>query len=321
MSRLPHPIASLLARHNTMIVDGAMSTELEALGADLNNSLWTAHVLLDSPDLVRQVHAAYWEAGAQAAITCTYQASEAGFAKQGIGREKAAGLITKAVAMADQARSDYLKAHTAAAREDLLICGSIGPYGAYLADGSEYTGKYDLPREAFEVFHDLRLETLAEDPRVDLLAFETHPRFDEIQAELDMISGKAITCWVTVTLAEDGLHMPDGTALADLGRFLDKQDQVEALGVNCVAREKVLPALNELHRVTGKPLILYPNSGECYDAHTKTWHGQGEHTHEWSQFVGPWYRAGARCLGGCCRTLPPDIAAIKKLLADEGYWH
>lgn len=321
MTRLPHPIASLLARHETMIVDGAMSTELEALGANLNNVLWTAKILIDSPDLVRQVHSAYWEVGAQVAITCTYQASEAGFSKVGIGSQKAKELIDKAVEMADLSRQQFERERHEVHREDLLIAGSVGPYGAYLANGAEYTGDYHLTREEFQKFHALRLATLIADERVDLLAFETQPRLDEIQAELDFIKESPITAWVTVTLAEDGLHMPDGTPLLQLAQFLDANPQVESLGLNCVARDKVLAALRELRRGTQKPLIVYPNSGECYCAETKEWHGKGVHDHEWSQYIKPWFDAGARCLGGCCRTLPPDIAAIKKLLIEDGFWH
>ena len=199
---------------------------------------------------------------------------------------------------------------------DLLTVGSIGPYGAYLADGSEYTGAYSLTREEYVKFHELRLTELI-NAGMDVLAFETQPRYDEIEALLSMIAQKNITCWVTVTL-KDG-DMPDGTKLEKLAALLDADPHVEAFGFNCVKREWVEPGLKRLVACTKKPLVVYPNSGEAYDPETKTWHAQGPHEPDWSHYVPLWEKTGARCLGGCCRTMPKDIVQIAELMHTKAH--
>ena len=157
---IPHPIADLIARCGGVVVDGAMSTALESLGADLNDSLWSAKVLVENPDLIRQVHLDYYRSGANVAITASYQATAPGFAKKGIGEAEARRLIALSVALAKEAREAYLLENPVAKREDLLVAGAVGPYGAYLADASEYTGKYRLTRAEYEAFHAVRIEAL-----------------------------------------------------------------------------------------------------------------------------------------------------------------
>ena len=307
-----HPIADVIARHGSLVVDGAMSTALEALGADLNDSLWSAKILFESPELIERVHYDYYKAGANAAITASYQATEAGFAKKGFDAAKAAELIERSVELAQTARTKVLAESPSLTKNDLLVAGSIGPYGAFLADGSEYTGGYYLTKEEFVAFHKLRLESLIK-AGADLLAIETQPRMDEIEAILSMIEGRDVVCWVTMTLADDG-HLPDGTTLEEAARRLDANPHVEAFGLNCIKRELAAPALARLASQSQKPLIVYPNSGETYDPATKTWHHPVAGGHDWSHFVPLWQGAGARCIGGCCRTLPRDIVEIARLI-------
>lgn len=310
-----HPITDLIARRGGLVVDGAMSTALESFGLNLNDSLWSALALIERPDLVRRVHREYFEAGANAAITCSYQASEAGFAKKGIVRSEAERLIRLSGELAREAKNDTLLDHPDWEPDDLLVCGAIGPYGAYLADGSEYTGAYSLTQDEYKAFHELRLRAII-GSGVDLLAVETQPRLDEIRAILDLISDRDITCWVTVTL-RDG-DMPDGTKLEEFARLMHANPQVEAFGFNCVKREWVETGLKRLSDISDKPLIVYPNSGETYDPTTKTWHPAGPHAPGWSHFLPLWEKAGARCIGGCCRTLPKDIVEIAKLVKEAG---
>lgn len=307
-----HPMLDVIARHGTLIVDGAMSTALEALGADLNDALWSAKILYEAPELIERVHYDYFKAGANAAITASYQATEAGFAKKGFDAARAAELVSLSVELAKKARTKVLAEDASLLKEDLLVAGAIGPYGAFLADGSEYTGNYHLTRDEFVRFHKLRLESLIS-AGADLLAIETQPRMDEIEAILSMLAGRDVVCWVTMTLADEG-HLPDGTTLEEAARRLDANPHVEAFGLNCIKRELAEPALARLSSQSAKPLIVYPNSGETYDPATKTWHHPVAGGHDWSHFVPRWQGAGARCIGGCCRTLPRDIVEIAKLL-------
>ena len=311
MALTKHPIADLIARRGGLVIDGAMSTPLEAAGLNLNDTLWSAKALLECPDLVRKVHYDYYAAGANAVEACSYQATEAAFARKGIEKAEASRLIRLSGELVREAKNDVLLEHPEWDPADLLTAGSIGPYGAYLADGSEYTGAYDLTREEYYVFHQLRLDELL-NSGMAILAIETQPRFDEIEALLAMIADRDITCWVTVTL-KDG-DMPDGTKLEVLAKCLDADPHVEAFGFNCVKREWVEPGLKRLSAYTDKPLVVYPNSGETYDPTTKTWRAQGVHEPDWNHYVPLWEHTGARCIGGCCRTLPKDIVQIAELL-------
>lgn len=303
-----HPLRDLIRERGSVVIDGAMSTALEKLGCDLNNRLWSARVLADAPEKIRTVHSQYFEAGADVAITASYQATAAGFADAGIDETEAARLIRLSVTLAREARDAYERNH---ANRPLLVAGAVGPYGAYLADGSEYTGRYHLTDDAYREFHRVRLDALKE-AGADLIAVETQPKLEEVAVLLKMLEARELSAWVTFTLADEG-HLPDGTPVEDAARLCAASPAVDALGFNCVKRELAAGALKRMASVTDLPLILYPNSGETYDAATKTWHhpvgGPG-----WQHFVGPWQSLGVKCLGGCCRTLPSDIVEIARLM-------
>ena len=303
-----HPLRDLIRERGSVVIDGAMSTALEKLGCDLNNRLWSARILADDSEKIRTVHAQYFEAGADVAITASYQATAAGFADAEINETEAARLIRLSVTLAREARDAYERNHP---NQPLLVAGAVGPYGAYLADGSEYTGRYHLTDDAYREFHRVRLDALKA-ARADLIAVETQPKLEEVAVLLKMLEARELSAWVTFTLADEG-HLPDGTLVEDAARLCATSPAVDALGLNCVKRELAAGALKRMASVTDLPLILYPNSGETYDAATKTWHhpvgGPG-----WQHFVGPWQSLGVKCLGGCCRTLPSDIVEIARLM-------
>ena len=303
-----HPLRDLIRERGSVVIDGAMSTALEKLGCDLNNRLWSARILADDPEKIRTVHAQYFEAGADVAITASYQATAAGFADAEINETEAARLIRLSVTLAREARDAYERNHP---NWPLLVAGAVGPYGAYLADGSEYTGHYHLTDDAYREFHRVRLDALKA-AGADLIAVETQPKLEEVAVLLKMLEARELSAWVTFTLADEG-HLPDGTLVEDAARLCATSPAVDALGLNCVKRELAAGALKRMASVTDLPLILYPNSGETYDAATKTWHhpvgGPG-----WQHFVGPWQSLGVKCLGGCCRTLPSDIVEIARLM-------
>ncbi|STL60758.1 homocysteine S-methyltransferase [Escherichia coli] len=151
-----NPLRALLDKQDILLLDGAMATELEARGCNLADSLWSAKVLVENPELIREVHLDYYRAGAQCAITASYQATPAGFAARGLDEAQSKALIGKSVELARKAREAYLAENPQAGT--LLVAGSVGPYGAYLADGSEYRGDYHCSVEAFQAFHRPRVE-------------------------------------------------------------------------------------------------------------------------------------------------------------------
>lgn len=307
---LNNPLIPLLARHSFIALDGAMATELEARGCHLADSLWSAKVLIENPQLIRDVHLDYFRAGAEITITASYQATPAGFAARGLDSQQSCALIEKSVALAIEARTQYQQENPAAG--ELLIAGSVGPYGAYLADGSEYRGDYIRSQEEFVTFHRPRIASLLK-AGADLLACETLPSFPEICALITVLAEHPeATAWLALTL-KDSQHLSDGTPLSEVVAVIAQSPQVVAVGINCIALEKTTAALTYLHTLTTLPLVVYPNSGEQYDARSKTWHQHHDICGSLASYLPEWLAAGAKLIGGCCRTSPKDIVELVAL--------
>lgn len=290
-----------------VVSDGAMATELEKRGVATNSALWSATAMLDHPDAIQTVHQSYLDAGAKIMTTNTYQANVPAFEQAGIAAAQARQLIQQAVTIAHTARD-------ASHVTDAVIAGSIGPYGAYLADGSEYTGAYQLTPSAYQDFHRERLALIMA-AGVDVLALETIPRLDEVQALVQLITTTWTQqpYWVSFSI-KDPQTLCDGTSLAVAAKWVAAQPNVVAVGVNCTTLENIAPALTTLKAAVAVPLIVYPNSGDQYDPVTKTW--QETHlSHQFASFVPQWLAAGARIIGGCCRTTPKDIATVARALS------
>ena len=306
-----NPIKPILEQKKHMIIDGALASELQRRGCDLNDSLWSAKVLIEQPELIQQVHYDYFKAGADCAITASYQATPMGFAQKGIELEESIKLIKTSVKLAQQAKMQYL--NDIKQDKALLIAGSVGPYGAYLANGSEYTGDYQLSESEFIAFHKDRVTALI-DAGVDILACETMPSFLEIKALVKLIQQfSMVNCWFSLTL-KDQQHISDGTPLTEVIEYLNSIEQIVSVGINCIALEKVTPALEVLSKLTSKPLIVYPNSGEQYDPTTKQWHKNHHYNCTFANQLDTWIKLGAKLIGGCCQTTPEDIVEIHQLL-------
>ncbi|MEB5921618.1 homocysteine S-methyltransferase [Franconibacter daqui] len=306
---LNNPLNALLSQQPYVVLDGALATELEARGCNLADSLWSAKVLMEKPELIYQVHLDYFRAGAQCAITASYQATPAGFAARGLDEAQSCALIARSVELARQARKDFLKEQPQAA--PLLVAGSVGPYGAFLADGAEYRGDYQLSEAAFNAFHRPRVAALLA-AGADLLACETLPSLAEARALAALLTEfPAARAWFSFTL-RDSEHISDGSPLGEVVEALKNNPQIVALGINCIALEKTTAALSHLHSLTPLPLVVYPNSGEEYDAASKTWRHRGHACHTLEHYLPAWREAGAKLIGGCCRTTPQDIAALAR---------
>ena len=310
MSGKIDPIESILSQHSIMILDGALATELEAHGCNLDDPLWSARVLLENPELIYRVHADYFRAGADCAITASYQATIDGFAARGIKEAEAIELIKKTVQLAKRARDDFWKENRETNRPKPLVAGSVGPYGAYLADGSEYVGNYGVTDETLTEFHRPRISALVE-AGADLLAFETIPSLQEARVLDSLLREFPDTyAWLSFSLKNEE-EISEGTDLADCARLFENSEQIVAIGLNCAPINVVTGAIQELSANTNKPILVYPNSGETYNAETKTWHGN-EQCNAFDSQSEEWYKAGARLIGGCCRTTPLHIEEISK---------
>ncbi len=305
------PFSSSLGETGVVIIDGGLATALEARGADLADELWSARLLLDEPDLIAGVHRAYLDAGADVVITASYQASVGGFMGRGLAPTDANALITRSVTLAREAR-DAWWGDGRPGRRRPLVAASVGPYGAVLADGSEYTGRYDLGVDELAAFHHERLRTLAA-AGPDLLAIETIPSLDETRALAQVAdSCPDVPTWWSFTCGDDA-HLADGSPFTDAVDVAARATSAVAVGVNCTDPRLVTALVARATSHTDLPVVVYPNRGATWDATAKRWVGGAGV--DLPALAPEWRDAGARAIGGCCGTLPADIAAIVSSLS------
>ncbi|WP_283153257.1 homocysteine S-methyltransferase [Guptibacillus hwajinpoensis] len=303
-----NPINAILEDFNIVILDGALATELEKYGCDLNDPLWSARVLLENPELIYQVHLDYFRAGADCGITSSYQATIEGLKSRGLNEEEAVELIKKTVLLARKARDDFWEREAHLNRPKPFIAASVGPYGAYLADGSEYRGDYHVSDEMLIAFHRPRIEALIS-AGADIVAFETIPSFQEAKVLGSLIQEFPDThAWLSFTIQNEE-KISDGTALKECSRYFEENEQIAAIGINCASPSFVTRVVKEIAGQTDKPIIVYPNSGEVYESNSKTWQGN-ETCDEIVDGSKEWFQAGARLIGGCCRTSPKEIERL-----------
>jgi homocysteine S-methyltransferase len=308
------PLSELLEAQGCAVLDGGLATELERRGADLGDPLWSARQLVEGPELIREVHQAYFAAGADVAVSASYQASLAGFAARGIGFQDAVRLMALSVDLAREARERFWNdpAQRAEGRAWPLVAASIGPYGASLADGSEYRGNYGISRQQLADFHGPRLAAVMT-ARPDLLAIETIPSAEEAGIVLDLLAAwPEIRAWVSFT-CRDSSRIGDGQPVADAIAAVAGHPLVAAVGFNCVPPSLAEELLAGAARVTTKPLVIYPNSGERWDAVRRRW-SPGEGSFDFGAGARRWLERGARLIGGCCRTGPETIRTIRTSL-------
>lgn len=318
-----------------LVLDGALGTELERLGYDISDKLWSAKMLIENPEALKKVHIAYLAAGADIIESAGYQATVAGFKSYGCGTEEALELVKSSVRIAIQARNEFLEAKandaltlrgitlgeqlpdgsvryfSEGALPKPLVAASVGPYGAFLADGSEYHGNYGVQTEYLEVFHIPRMALFCEE-NPDVIACETVPSYDEAIAIArtlcDPFTTKGIPAWISFS-CKDEHHISSGETIIKCAEMIDKVRQVTGIGINCTAPEYVESLIKDIRSVTNKPIAVYPNLGEIYDGETKTWSGGQQ---SFIDYVDIWRKAGANIIGGCCRTNPDIIREIAK---------
>jgi homocysteine S-methyltransferase len=307
-----NPIAGFIEQQGLIVLDGGLATTLEARGCDLEDELWSARILLAAPELIRQVHLDFLAAGADCITTSSYQASLAGFRRRGLGDPEAAGLLRRSVELALEARRIFWSdRRRRSGRLRPLVAASVGPYGAFLADGSEYTGRYDLAEKGLREFHIERWRILAETP-ADLLACETIPSQVEAGVLLSLLE-ETPSRWAWLSFScRNGTELCDGSRLAAVAQNCDAVPRVAAVGINCTPPEYIPSLIGEARRVTKKPILVYPNSGERYDTDRKMW--VGDPRVDWEEEAPAWRRAGAAGIGGCCRIGPDQIAKLRRRL-------
>ncbi|MYX17220.1 homocysteine S-methyltransferase [Streptomyces sp. SID8374] len=288
-----------------VLLDGGLSNQLEAQGCDLSDALWSARLLADAPEQIEAAHLAYLRAGAQVLITASYQATFEGFARHGIGPGRTGALLARSVELARRAAGAARRADPG---REVWVAASVGPYGAMLADGSEYRGRYGLTVPELERFHRPRVAALAE-AGPDVLALETVPDADEAEAVVRVAEETGLPLWLSYSVA--GGRTRAGQPLEEAFAVAAGREAVVAVGVNCCDPDEAEEAVRVAVEVTGKPAVVYPNSGEGWDAEGRGWTGAG--TFDPGR-VRAWTGAGARLVGGCCRVGPDRIEELAGLL-------
>ena len=298
-----------------IFLDGGLASELERLGLDLDDPLWSARILIDEPEAIQAVHLDYLMAGADCITTASYQASVPGLLDAGLSRRQVKEVLRKSVRLAQES-CDYLRhaegKEPAGDDEAMpMVAASCGPYGAYLADGSEFQGDYDLTEAQLYDFHAPRVEMLAESAP-DLLAFETIPQAREARAIARLMKLSSIPAWVSFQ-CRDAEHLASGEPIEAGLEALSDVDSVVAVGVNCVAPDLVLPLLDRLGSLTSKRRIVYPNAGGQWNRSSRCWEGE-EDLKGFVSMSQVWRQLGADAIGGCCRTTPDYIKRMKKAI-------
>lgn len=305
------------------VIDGGFATQLETHGASINDPLWSALCLIKQPHLIKRVHLEYLEAGADILVTSSYQATIPGFLSRGLSIEEAESLLEKSVTLAVEARDKFWDAVKKAPGHNYnraLVAASIGSYGAYLADGSEYSGNYGagVDLEKLKDFHRRRLQVLVESGP-DLLAFETIPNKLEAQALVGLLEEEIvqIPSWICFS-SVDGENAPSGESFKECLDIINNSSKVNAVGINCAPPQFVENLICYFKELTEKAIVVYPNSGEVWDGRAKKWLpskclGDGK----FESFATRWRDSGAKLIGGCCRTTPSTIRAVSKVLKER----
>lgn len=298
-------IDELISLKKILVLDGALATELERAGKDINDSLWSTKILIEDSEAIKKVHLSYLEAGCDIILTSSYQTTIKGLMKRGYIKDEAIEIIKKSFRIANEAKEEYLLKNSV--EVEPIIGASIGPYGAFLSDGSEYTGNYEVLDSEMRDFHYEKIKIL-KDEGVELFACETIPSFREALVIQKICEELEVEYYISFS-AKDEYSISDGTSIRECAGNLNGK-YLKGIGINCTAPEFLESLIREIKSVYNGNIVVYPNSGEIFDPVSKTWSGNGQCVFDLAE---NWIRAGANIIGGCCKTTPQDI----KKLADS----
>lgn len=299
--------AALLSAGGPIVIDGGLATQCEAMGCNIDGSLWSGVLLRDDPRSIVAANRAYLDAGARIVTTASYQASRYGFMREGATAEEADRLIKSSVTLARQARDEFMRDNPGA--ETPLIAASIGPYGAMLHDGSEYKGNYGVSAQVLHDFHKSRLR-LFDRSGVDVLALETIPSKLEAEVLVGLLAECSTPSWVSFSCRDDA-HVVNGSRIEEVAGLFADHPTVVAVGINCTPPQFVPELLGRLQiAAPDKAVMAYPNSGETYSVEDNAWSGTVT-PGDCASAAQTWVAAGAGVVGGCCRMGPEHIRAIR----------
>jgi homocysteine S-methyltransferase len=296
------------------VLDGGLATELEAAGCDISGPLWSGHVLRESPEKIQALHLSYLLAGADCISTASYQLSNEGFREIGLTDAEAVEAMRLSVHLAERACSEFHHRY----RRPVWLAASLGPYGATLHNGAEYHGNYGIGQAELTAFHLRRIRALAT-THADFLLFETVPSLDEARAIVNALAGAPDIAAAISFTCRDNEKTAHGEDIAACAAALEPFDQIVAIGINCLSPAWAAPLVRRMRTASTKKIAVYPNSGEHWDAEKRSWKAAdsaGASAGDWRTLTRQWRDAGADWIGGCCRTGPDHIRAIRAALGN-----
>jgi homocysteine S-methyltransferase len=315
-----------------LLLDGALGTCIEHKGDVLDPYLWSADHLLRNPSLIQQIHEEYLRAGANVVTTSSYQISYEGFSHKypSFTTKKVDELLNLSTQLARNAVSNVVSS-SSVLPQNRFVAASIGCYGAHLANGSEFFGGYNhLSIEQLKLWHLPKLEVLCS-TLPDILAFETIPILSEVKAIVSLInegesSISSLPCWVSIS-CKSSTQLNGGESIEDVCRAIEDPSDTNgstydkiATGVNCTAPDHIndiiLTLTENCHK--NRPIVVYPNRGDFWNAETNSYDDPVRWTpEEFANASLQWYKSGASMLGGCCKTDPSFISAVRDLFNRE----
>ncbi len=305
---MSNPFTPWLSVGTSVVLDGGLGTELERRGHAQLGRLWSAALVRTNPEAIREVHRDYLEAGAEVISTATFQAALPTILKTGLHRAEAEDLLREAVALAMEERDAFTKRCAPSDGRWPLVAASVGPYGASLCSGAEYTGDYGLSEKQLLSFHVERWRVLVESGP-DILACETIPTMTEVRALISLMGATpGMPVWLSL-MCRDARHLADGTPLSEVIQATLDAPNLCALGINCAAPARALATVRTLIALSPHPVIVYPNA-------SNSWHGGSTTTGgdlkpiAYGRLARQWIGAGARIVGGCCHTGPEHVRAV-----------
>ena len=283
------------------LLDGSMSFPLEQLGYNLKNKLWTGMALISDPDIIKNIHKDYMNAGADYISTSTYQVSYDRLQNMGYQSSEIKKVFQKSVDIVKEAIKE------SRSKKEIKIVGSFGPFASYDPNASEYVGKYNSSDDEIKNFH-LNNINIIEETDLDIILYETIPCLREIKILSKILSQTNKEIWISITCNEN-IEFRDGSSFKEACKIISQIEQITTMGINCFSPLLVEKALKELKKYSNKKTLVYPNSGEKYNPKDKYWSGKNEFN---NLMIKNWLSLSPDIIGGCCRVGYNNIKKMRE---------
>jgi homocysteine S-methyltransferase len=283
------------------LLDGSMSFPMEHLGYNLKNKLWTGMALISDPDIIKNIHKDYINAGADYISTSTYQVSYDRLKNMGYQSSEIKKVFQKSVDLVKEAIKE------SGSKKEIKIVGSFGPFASYDPNASEYVGKYNSTDDEIKNFH-LNNINIIEETDLDIILYETIPCLREIKVLSKVLSQTNKEIWISITCNEN-IEFRDGSSFKEACKIISQIEQITTLGINCFSPLLVEKALKELKKYSNKKTLVYPNSGEQYNPKVKYWSGKNEFN---NLMIKNWLSLSPDIIGGCCRVGYNNIKKMRE---------